>query len=275
MTRKRIKQRDLRVLNSKSIYINNDFEYKWICYVRNSLHNIWSLDFNDSMGSRFKPNRNSIDIIYELIIDLEKVKFEKNYTSNEAQIWNLYRRITVAKVQKNSFDMAYICEELISAEKKSFVRLNKPVSMLIYSAKVECYIGMYQLLSHNHTTEERIGYEKLSLFSLIISSYCRLLNFAEISSCTVFTPDHQMFPNNSFLIAKAITVIEKEFLTTEDNDEQDVLEEIFDTDLDNEVASRFIKRNKSEKFTTTGEKELNLTMEKIKPIVEERSISSM
>lgn len=254
MTRKRAFKREIKKFNDNSPFLSSNRERDWIEYARKNLHSIWSLN-DDGFIFRKRKAHNSVSLIHSLAKDIESFDLPDEFKSNEAHIWNIYRKITVSRVKCSAIELYGMARFLEKVERNTEVRFNSILNKLIFSAKIECYISLYILLINNHTTETIISYSEVDLFVDIISSYNKLLDFSDSISNQETDPNHALFPNNSYLIARVLTLIEDIFSSENDAYEYALLNEIMYDSRNLIYLNK--KEIKEESFTENGENKIN------------------
>lgn len=202
-----ITKRHIKKLSRKTPYASKK-EREWIKYIRKVLHSIWSL--NDT-GYIYKNKKtyNHLDLVHSLLKDAKDFEIYEHFNSNESHLWDIFRLITIARIERDPYTLSDISDALETLEKTTHVRLSNVLTSLIFSAKIECYIFLYLFINEGSTTEAIVGYNIKYLEREMCSAYFKLISLADEASNIEITPDHSKFPNNVSLITKIIPIMEK------------------------------------------------------------------
>lgn len=204
---------DAKLMHELTPFIDED-EFEWIEYIQKCLRSLWSLN-DETWRIHDKKRSRDFKYAFNLARDLESFEMDEKFQSSEAKIWDIFRLIAVGRILKKDTVIVYTLSIIAKIEASEDHLFNQDIKSLIFCAKIECYIGIYDLLSTGSTTELIIGQSEHYFRFHIEKGYKHLLSMLNNSLTKDINPNHAVFPGNPYLISRVAALIESRFPITD------------------------------------------------------------
>lgn len=185
-------------------------EFLWIDYVSKCLISLWSLS-DKGISDHIETNHGKFSKKRALAQDLSDFNLTDDISSSEAQIWNAFRIVTASRVLRNQKDLISALSLIRHLQDSADSTFKEGFRTLIFCAKIECYIGMYDLLKLELADKETIGYSEHSLEKNISASYTEMISMIDRSIEGITNPNHSSYPDNPYLISRVSFMVEDRF----------------------------------------------------------------